>query len=149
MPQPEVRPSAEDLVATYWPHTDHGRDAVASALSTAAELARFAIHATDAGPAAVVPRVTDVQEAAYHLTQLASRLSPLTRTLSDRLTTLAAEDPTLYAHTGEASTHTTAAAADLTRAAALTEQLARAFDGAFQTLANVNHRTPPDANELD
>jgi hypothetical protein len=148
MPQPESRPSAEDLVATYWPHPHYDRDAVVSALSTAAELARFAVHATEPahGTAGAVPRVTDVQEAAYHLAQLASRLSPLARRLSDRLTTLAAEDPTLYAHDGEASTHTAAAAADLTRAMSLTEELARAFNGAFQKLGPVNHR---DVSEQD
>lgn len=152
MPLPESRPSPEDLVAKYWPPSHYDRDGLASALSTAAELAGFAVHATATGPvaawpriAATVPRATDVQEDAYHLATLASRLSPLARRLADRLTTLTAEDPTLYADsTEEAGHHTTAAAADLTRAVTLAEELGRAFTGAFQKLGHVNHRRLQD-----
>jgi hypothetical protein len=156
MPQPEHRPSPEDLVAKYWPPSHYDRDALMSALITAAELISFAVHATSTGPVAAyprlpvaVPRVTTVQEAAYYLSELAMSLSPIAERLADRLTTLTADDPTLYAaDTEEAGAHTTAAAADLTRAMVLTEQLAKAFTGAFQQLGHVNHALP-DVSESD
>ncbi|GAB3167473.1 hypothetical protein GCM10027258_92870 [Amycolatopsis stemonae] len=153
MTMPEGRPSADDLVAKYWPDRHpYDRDGLADALSTAVELTRYAMRAMNIGPvaarpriAATVPRATDVQEDAYHLATLAGHLSPLARQLAERLATLTAEDPTLYADSPEeAGHHTTAAAADLTRAVTLAEELARAFTGAFEKLHHVNHRRLQD-----
>ncbi|ONF73967.1 hypothetical protein [Amycolatopsis keratiniphila] len=145
MPQPEIRPSADALVGKYWP-LPPDRDSVPSALGTAAELARFTNHAVLNSGAVAVPQTTDVQDVAYRLYELAGRLPQLAQMLSGRLAKISATDPTLYAHTGDASTHTAAAGADFARAAALAEDLAAAFNSAFETLAKVSHR---DVSEQD
>ncbi|RSN38614.1 hypothetical protein DMC64_41855 [Amycolatopsis sp. WAC 04197] len=143
MPEHE-HPVADELIAKYWPHPDYSKDRVASALDTAAELLRFVNHALVNNSAGALPHVQDVQDAAYRLKLISSRMAQPAEILAQRLLRMTDEDPTLYATEGNANTHTHAAAGDLARASARATDTSETFDAAFNRLGRVGHRFPDE-----
>ncbi|AIG81304.1 Hypothetical protein AJAP_42685 (plasmid) [Amycolatopsis japonica] len=143
MPEHE-HPVADELIAKYWPHPDYSKDRVASALDTAAELLRFVNHALINDSAGALPHVQDIQEAAYRLKLISSRMAQPAELLARRLVRMTDEDPTLYATEGDANTHTHAAAEDLNSAVLRSTHVAVAFDEAFNKLGQVGHRLPDE-----